>query len=66
MMTVDEFLAWAEAEEGRYELYHGQVYAMAIHHQRQGDSTILTRLVSEGALRLDPPSLDIAVDGLFR
>ncbi len=28
-MTVDEFLAWAEGEEGRYELYHGQVYAMS-------------------------------------
>jgi Uma2 family endonuclease len=28
-MTVDEFLAWAEGQEGRYELYHGVVYAMA-------------------------------------
>jgi Uma2 family endonuclease len=27
-MTVDEFLAWAEGREGRYELYHGVVYAM--------------------------------------
>jgi len=22
-ITVDAFLAWAEGEEGRYELYHG-------------------------------------------
>jgi Uma2 family endonuclease len=28
-MTVDEFLAWAEGREGRYELYNGVVYAMA-------------------------------------
>lgn len=28
-MTVDEFLAWAEGQEGRYELYNGIVYAMA-------------------------------------
>jgi Uma2 family endonuclease len=28
-MTVDEFLAWAEEQEGRYELYRGQVYAMS-------------------------------------
>jgi Uma2 family endonuclease len=28
-MTVDEFLAWAEGREGRYELYNGIVYAMA-------------------------------------
>jgi hypothetical protein len=28
-MTVDEFLAWAEGQEGRHELFRGQVYAMA-------------------------------------
>ena len=28
-MTVDEFLAWAEEQEGRYELYHGHVFAMS-------------------------------------
>jgi Uma2 family endonuclease len=27
-LTVDEFLAWAEDQPGRYELYHGIVYAM--------------------------------------
>lgn len=173
-MTVDEFLEWAEAQEGRYELYHGQVYAMSpersghaetkfavqvalaeairkagvpchmlpdgmtvrisndtahepdalvycgpklpadavgvpkpiivvevlspstrridasakltgyfslpsvqhylivdpgkpplIHHQRQGDGTILTRLLSDGPLRLDPPGLEIDVKTLF-
>lgn len=28
-MTVDEFLAWAEGQPGRYELFNGVVYAMA-------------------------------------
>ena len=28
-MTVDEYLAWAEGQPGRYELYTGRVYAMA-------------------------------------
>ena len=28
-MTVDEFLAWAESHEGRYELIEGEVFAMA-------------------------------------
>jgi Uma2 family endonuclease len=28
-MTVDEFLAWAEQQPGRYELYNGVVYAMS-------------------------------------
>jgi len=27
-MTVDEFLAWAEGQPGRYELFNGIVYAM--------------------------------------
>ena len=169
-MTVDEFLAWAKDQEGRHELFNGQVYAMAperagharvkyavqtallqgirkaglpchmlpdgmtcgsitgprmsrtrsfiadrncplnavevpdpvivvevlspstrrigatrklagyfslpsvhhylivdperlpvIHHQRQGGGTILTRLLSEGAVRFDPPGFEIAI-----
>ena len=173
-MTVDEFLSWAESEEGRYELYDGQVYAMApersahalvkfavqtaladgirkaglpcivypdgmtvritektahepdalvycgpplprdalevpapvivvevlspstrridatkklagyfslasvhhyliadpdgpplIHHQRQADGTILTRLISDGQLRFDPPGFEVAVGQMF-
>ena len=28
-MTVDEFLAWAQNEPGRYELFRGEVYAMS-------------------------------------
>ena len=174
-MTVDEFLQWAEGQEGRYELYHGQVYAMSpersghaeakfavqvaladairkagipchmlpagmtvrisddtahepdalvycgpklpadavevpspiivvevlspstrridasakltgyfslpgvhhylivdpgkpplIHHQRQNDGTILTRLISEGGLHLQPPGLSLSVAELFQ
>lgn len=173
-MTVDEFLAWAEDQEGHYELFNGQVYAMSpersahaltkfavqaalsegirrarlpcimypdgmtvrvgkdtahepdalvrcgpklssdavevpdpiivvevlspstrrvdasrklagyfsllsvhhylivdperlpvIHHQRQDDGTILTRLLSEGTLRFDPPGFEIAVSDLL-
>lgn len=28
-MTVDEFLAWAEGQPGRYELFRGEVFAMS-------------------------------------
>jgi len=28
-MTVDEFLAWAVEQPGRYELFRGEVYAMS-------------------------------------
>jgi Uma2 family endonuclease len=174
LMTVDEFLAWAEEQEGRYELFNGHVYAMSperaghakvkfavqlvlvegirkaglpchmlpdgmtvrvdnrtahepdalvycgpelpagavevpapvivvevlspstrridaarklagyfslpsvhhylivdperlpvIHHQRQNDGTILTRLLSEGTLRFDPPGFEVAVNQLL-
>jgi Uma2 family endonuclease len=30
-----------------------------IHHARNGDGTILTRIIREGALRLDPPGLTV-------
>jgi hypothetical protein len=36
-----------------------------IYPKRQDDGTILTRLVGEGALRLDPPGLEIEVAPLF-
>ncbi len=36
-MTVDEFLAWAEGREGRYELYDGTVYAMAPERARHAE-----------------------------
>jgi Uma2 family endonuclease len=35
-MTVDEFLAWAEGREGRWELYNGVPYAMAAERMRHG------------------------------
>lgn len=36
-----------------------------LHHQRQADGTILTRIVSAGPLRLDPPGIEIDVASLF-
>jgi Uma2 family endonuclease len=35
-MTVDEFLAWAEGREGRWELYNGVPYKMAPERTRHG------------------------------
>ncbi len=34
-----------------------------IHHRRQADGTILTRIFNDGVLRLDPPGFEIAVGG---
>lgn len=36
-MTVDEYLAWAEGQEGRFELYAGTVYAMSPERARHGE-----------------------------
>jgi Uma2 family endonuclease len=37
-MTVDEYLAWAQGQPGRYELYAGVVYAMT--PERAGHATV--------------------------
>jgi Uma2 family endonuclease len=36
-MTVDEFLVWAEGQEGRWELYNGVPYPMGPERVRPGE-----------------------------
>lgn len=36
-----------------------------VHHQRQADATILTRLIRDGALVLDPPRLELNIGAFF-
>ena len=36
-MSVDEFLVWAEGQEGRWELYRGVPYLMAPERTRHGE-----------------------------
>jgi Uma2 family endonuclease len=36
-MTVDEFLAWAEGQDGRWELYNGVPYPMGPERVRHGE-----------------------------
>lgn len=37
-----------------------------IHHQRQADSdALLTRIVSAGSIRLDPPGIEVAIDDML-
>ncbi len=37
-----------------------------IHHARLDDGMIVTRILTSGELRLDPPGLTVMVEGLFR
>lgn len=39
--------------------------APIVHHQRQPDGTILTRLVGAGRLRFDPPGIEIEAPAFF-
>lgn len=39
---------------------------LLIHHARQSGDTLTTRILRDGALRLDPPGLTIEVGGLFK
>ena len=41
------------------------VRRVVIHHARQGDARAVTRILHAGALRLDPPGLEINVEDLF-
>jgi Uma2 family endonuclease len=38
---------------------------LIIHHARQNDDSLLTRIVREGAIALDPPGLDLALADIY-
>jgi Uma2 family endonuclease len=38
---------------------------LLIHHARQVDGSILTRIVSEGAIVLDPPGIQLAISDIY-
>jgi len=42
-MTVDEFLAWTEAQDGRWELYNGVPYLMAPERARHSEVKFATQ-----------------------
>lgn len=54
-MTVDEFLAWAMTQPGRYELFRGEVYAMSpetVGHADKKGAVYVALLTSARANRL--------------
>lgn len=68
-LTVDEFLAWAQLQEGQYELYAGRVYLMA--PERAGHARVkykvhkeLDRAISEAGLacHMMPDGMTVRVD----
>ncbi|MBI4723912.1 MAG: Uma2 family endonuclease [Rhodomicrobium sp.] len=55
-MTVDEFLAWAEGHEGRFELQDGEVVSMS--PQQVGHALIKMRVVNALAASISRAGLD--------
>jgi Uma2 family endonuclease len=39
---------------------------LILHHSRSGGDTILTRVVTEGSIALDPPGLELVVADIYR
>jgi Uma2 family endonuclease len=50
-MTVDEFLAWAEGQEGRWELYNGVPYAMSPERMGHIEVKVAAYLALQRAIR---------------
>src|SRR5271157_4540936 len=38
---------------------------LVVHHARQGDGSILTRIVSDGTISLEPPGIELSVAGIY-
>jgi Uma2 family endonuclease len=50
-MTVDEFLAWAEGQEGRWELYNGVPYRMSPERMGHIEVKVAVYLALQRAIR---------------
>ena len=63
-MTVDEFLAWAEGQPGRYELYHGVVYAMTPERARHAEVKLAVHVALLAAVRRARVTCHVLPDGM--
>jgi Uma2 family endonuclease len=50
-MTVEEFLVWAEGQDGRWELYNGVPYLMAPERARHGEVKFAVQLALVQGIR---------------
>jgi Uma2 family endonuclease len=50
-MTVDEFLVWAEGQDGRWELHNGVPYAMSPERSRRAEVKFAVQLALQRALQ---------------
>jgi Uma2 family endonuclease len=63
-MTVDEYLAWAEGQPGRFELYAGTVYAMAPERARHAEIKLALHMALVAAIRKRGLPCHVLPDGM--
>lgn len=63
-MTVDEFLAWAEGQPGRYELADGVVYAMAPETTGHAEMKFVVQTALASAIRARRLPCHLLPDGV--
>jgi Uma2 family endonuclease len=61
----DKLIGYFQVPSIRHYLIVDLDERLVIHHARGDDGVWTTRLVRDGALRLDPPGLDVAMSDLF-
>lgn len=62
-MSVDEFYAWAETQEGKFELENGVVIAMAPPNVRHADTKMAAFLALRDAIRKEGLQCSVYSDG---
>ena len=63
-MTMDEYLAWAEGQPGRYELYAGTVYAMSPERTRHGEVKFAVQTALLAGIRKEGIECHMLPDGM--
>jgi hypothetical protein len=63
-MTADEYLAWAEGRQGRFELYAGLVYAMTPAHVGHGKIKFAMQTALVDAIRRTGLNCHMLPDGM--
>jgi Uma2 family endonuclease len=63
-MTVDEFLAWAMTQPGRYELHRGEVYVMSPENAGHADIKAATYMALLASIRVRQLPCHVLPDGM--
>jgi Uma2 family endonuclease len=63
-MTVDEYLAWAQGAEGRFELYAGTVYATTPERAEHADLKYAAQTALLAAIRRSDVACHMLPDGM--